>query len=144
MKPSRWALLALTLFLAGCGLSAQQQADLGVVQQSGVSPAIYDKMVHGDDLSLSDICALERAHVNEGVILRYVRDRGTVYVLSTNDVDRLQSAGASQSLTDYMLATTTTHATSYPAVSVVTYGPPAAYYGPSVTSYWGPAYSDPF
>ena len=40
--------------------------------------ATYDKMLHGDELSISDICALERAHVDEGVILRLsarARDR---------------------------------------------------------------------
>jgi hypothetical protein len=144
MKSNLWSLLVLSLLLTGCGLSQQQKVDLSVVQNSGVTSTIYDKMLHGDDLSVSDLCALERAHVDEGVILRYMRNRDTIYVLSSNDISRLEKAGTSQSVIDYMQQTTAAHAVSYPAVSVVTYGPPAAYYGPSVTSYWGTAYYDPF
>jgi hypothetical protein len=140
---------ALSLLLAGCGMSAQQKVDLSSVQTSGVSSATYDKMVHGDELSISDICALERAHVDEGVILRYMRDRGTVYILSSNDTSRLRSAGASQSLIDYMNHSEVASATSYPTTTIVTYAPygPIGYYGPSATSYWGPQYYgayDPF
>jgi len=140
--------LALTLFLAGCA-SGLNQADLASVQSSGVDSATYDKMVHGDDLSISDICALERAHVDEGVILRYLRDRGTVFVLSSHDITRLQNAGASQSVIDYMQNTEVAAARSYPTTTIITYAPygPIGYYGPSATSYWGPRYYgayDPF
>jgi hypothetical protein len=149
MKPNRWPLVVLTLFLAGCGLSEQQKVDLSSVQASGVPPATYDKMVHGDDLSLSDVCALERAHVDEGIILRYMRSRDSIYELSSNDLTRLKDAGVSQSLIDYMQQTAASHAASYPTVQVMTYAPygPIGYYGPSATSYWGPAYYgayDPF
>ncbi len=119
------------------------------VQNSGVSSATYDKMLHGDELSVYDVCALERAHVNEGVILRYLRERGTVYVLSSGDIARLQKAGASQSLIDYMERTAINSAVGYPSVQVYTYAPygPIGYYGPSASSYWGPQYYgayDPF
>jgi hypothetical protein len=149
MKSNAWALVVLSLFLAGCGLSGQEQADYTAVQSSGVSSATYDKMLHGDSLSISDVCALKRAGVNEGVILRYIRNRDTIYELSSNDTDRLQAAGVSQSLIDYMDQTAAAHAASYPTVQVVTYAPygPIGYYGPSATSYWGPAYYgayDPF
>jgi hypothetical protein len=149
MKLTHWPLLALCFLLAGCGLSSQQKADLTSVQSSGISPAIYDKMVHGDDLSISDVCELERAHVDEGVILRYIRNRDTIYVLSSRDTSRLKSAGASQSLVDYMDQTTAAHAAAYPTTTIVTYAPygPIGYYGPSASSFWGPQYYgayDPF
>jgi hypothetical protein len=149
MKSNRWPLLILSLLLAGCGLSAQQQADYSAVQSSGVSSATYDKMLHGDNLSVSDLCALRRANVNEGVILRYIRDHDTIYVLSDDDTARLQASGVSQSLIDYMNQTAAARAASYPTVQVVTYAPygPVGYYGPSATSYWGPRYYgayDPF
>jgi hypothetical protein len=149
MKSTRGFVLVLSLLLTGCGLSEQQKVDLSAVQNSGVTPAIYDKMVHGDDLSVSDVCTLERAHVNEGVILRYMRGRDSIYELSSNDVTRLQTAGASQSLLDYMQQTAAAHAASYPTVQVETYAPygPIGYYGPSASSYWGPQYYgayDPF
>ena len=149
MKSNRLSLLVLSLLLAGCSMSGQQKADLATVQSSGVSGATYDKMVHGDDLGIADICNLERAHVDEGVILRYLRDRGTDYVLSSHDISRLEAAGVSQSVIDYMQQTEVAAARSYPTTTIVTYAPhgPIGYYGPSATSYWGPRYYgayDPF
>lgn len=105
MKPRHLLFLLVPLLLTACGLSPQQKADYGRVEGSGVSSAVYDKMVHGDDLALSDIKALARAHVGSGVILRYLRDRGTVYYISSSDVTALQKAGVDQSVIDYMLQT---------------------------------------
>ena len=50
-------------------------------------------MVHGDDLSIHDVEALSRAHVNSGIVLRYIRDHGTVYYLSSADIKEMQAAG---------------------------------------------------
>jgi hypothetical protein len=105
MKPSRYLVFLLPLVLAGCDLSPQQKADYAAVQGSGVSPAIYDKMVHDDDLSIHDIESLSRAHVNSGVILRYLRDHDTVYFLNTADIKEMQAAGVDPSIVDYMLQT---------------------------------------
>jgi hypothetical protein len=105
MKPSLLALCAVTLLLTACGLSDQQKADYSRVQNSGVSPAIYDKMVNGDDLSIGDIEALSRAHVNSGIILRYLRDNDTVYYLAATDVTRMEKVGVDPSVVDYMLQT---------------------------------------
>ena len=108
------------LFLVACGPDAQQQADYNAVARSGVSPAVYDKMVHGDPLSLSDIVALSHARVNDGIILRYIRDQGTVYYLHGDDFRYLHDNGVSQSIVDYMAST----APNY-------WGPgPYPYYGP--------------
>jgi hypothetical protein len=105
MKALRYLVLLAPLFLAACAPSAQQQADYGAVEHSGVTPAIYDKMVHGDDLSIHDVEALSRAHVNSGIVLRYIRDHGTVYYLSSADIKEMQAAGVDASIVDYMLQT---------------------------------------
>ena len=105
MKLFRILVLLAPLLLTACGLSDQQKADYTAVQRSGVSSAIYDKMMHGDPLSLSDIKALARARVSDGVVLRYLRDQGTVYALNSSDVESLRKAGVSQSVIDYMLQT---------------------------------------
>lgn len=105
MKLSHLLVLVLPLLLTACGLSAQQQADYSSVQRSGVSPAIYDKMMHGDALSVSDVESLSRAKVSDAVTLRYMRDEATIYVLSSADVQELSKAGVSQSIVDYMLQT---------------------------------------
>jgi hypothetical protein len=133
MKLSRLVLLAVVpLVLAACGPTPQQQADYLAVQRSGVSSATYDKMVHGDPLSLADIESLSQAHVNDGVILRYIRDQGTVYTLNSGDVVRLHRAGVSQSVIDYMLGTARAY-WDYPPI----YDP---WYGP----WWGPWYGPGF
>ncbi len=98
-------LILATCALVGCGLSDQQKADYAAVARSGVSPAIYDKMVHGDPLSLNDIIALSQARVSDAIIIRYIRDQGTVYVLNGQDFDRLHQAGVSPSVIDDMART---------------------------------------
>ena len=133
MKFPRLFALLLPLFLAACGLSPQQKADYARVQSSGVSSAVYDKMIHGDDLSVYDIKALARAGVSDGVTLRYLRDRGTIYTLTSDEVASLRKAGVSQSIVDYMLQTPRQYG-AYPPVAVgIGYGP-----------YWGgPFWGDP-
>lgn len=95
----------LPLLLAACAPTAQQLADQRAVERSGVSPAIYDKMVHNDPLSLSDIVSLSQARVNDGVIIRYIRDHGSTYYLRPPDFDYLRKNGVSQSVIDFMAST---------------------------------------
>ena len=91
--------------LAACGLSDQQKADYAAVYRSGVNSAVYDKMVHGDPLSVGDVCALARAGVSDAVVIRYIRDQGTVYALNSSDFKRLHDAGVAPSVVDYMART---------------------------------------
>jgi hypothetical protein len=123
MKLRLLFLLAATALLSACGLSDQQKADYAAVQRAGVNPAIYDKMMHGDPLSIGDICSMSRAGVSDGIIIRYIRDQGTVYALNSQDFDRLHKAGVSPSVVDYMAHTG--YPPPYP------YGPYGPYpYGP--------------
>ena len=124
MKFSKLWFLLVPLALTACGLSDQQKADYSRVEQGGVSPAIYDKMVHGDDLSISDVVALSHARVNDGVIIRYMRDQNTSYYLTPPDFQYLQKNGVSQSVIDYMAQT----APGYGYGPGYPYGP--GYYGP--------------
>ena len=132
--PRLLLVLVVPLLFTACGLSPQQKADYARVQSSGVSSAVYDKMVHGDDLSLYDIKALTRAGVSDGVILRYLRDHGTVYYLNSGDVADLRRAGVSQSIVDYMLRTPGSGGPDvYPVIGIgLGYGP---YWG---DPFWGP------
>jgi hypothetical protein len=133
----RLLFLLLPLFLTACGLSDQQKADYASVQRSGVPAATYDKMLHGDPLSLSDVENLAQARVNEGVILRYMRDHGTIYVLNSRDIARLRKAGVSNSIIDYMLQTAQGYGAG-PYSYGYPYGP--GYYDP----FWGPWYGPGF
>jgi len=105
MKLRLLLLLAATALLSACGLSDQQKADYAAVERSGVSPAIYDKMVHGDPLSIGDVCAMSHAGVSDAIIIRYIRDQGTVYMLNSSDFERMHKAGVSPSVVDYMART---------------------------------------
>ena len=134
MKLLRLLVLLVPLFFTACGLSPQQKADYASVQSSGVSSAVYDKMMHGDALSLYDIKALSRANVSDAVILRYLRDQGTVYYLNSDDVAGLRKAGVSQSVIDYMLQTPG----QYGPYNGPYWGGP--YWGPSWGPYWGGPY----
>ena len=62
-------------------------------------------MLHEDDLSISDVVALSRAHVNDGIIIRYIREQDTTYILGRKDVQYMQNNGVSQSVIDYMVQT---------------------------------------
>ncbi|HEX4139055.1 MAG TPA: hypothetical protein VHY09_01825 [Candidatus Methylacidiphilales bacterium] len=126
--------MLVPLLLAACGLTDQQKADYAQVQRSGVNAAVYDKMVHGDDLSLWDIKALSHAGVSNDVVLRYLRNRKTVYYLTGEDIGGLKTAGVSSSIIDYMVQTPQMYATYYPAIGAgFGYFP---YYDP----FWGPPY----
>ncbi len=103
MKYRILLLLVSTLALAACGLSDQQKADYASVSRAGVSSAIYDKMVNGDPLSVGDIISLSNARVSDGVIVRYIRDHGTVYVLNGDQIDRMHKSGVSASVIDFMV-----------------------------------------
>lgn len=122
MKLRLLFLFAATALLSACGLSDQQKADYAAVQRSGVTPAIYDKMMHGDPLSIGDVCSLSRAGVSDGIITRYIRDQGTIYSLNSSDFDRLKHAGVSSSVIDFMAQTG--YPGGYP------YGPYGYPYGP--------------
>ena len=103
MRLNRIFLLALPLLVTACGPTAQERADDAAVMRAGVSAATYDKMVHDDQLSVTDIENLARAHVSEGVTIRYLRDHSSYYSLNSTDVAHLLKAGVSHSVIDYML-----------------------------------------
>src|ERR1700677_1200316 len=105
MRFFRLAELFIPLLLAACGLSPQQQADYAVVHNSEVNPAVYDKMVHGDDLDVADVKDLHLAGVGDDIILRYLRNQKTVYYLTKINVGVLKQAGVSDTVIEYMLQT---------------------------------------
>ena len=98
-------LFLATCALAGCGLSDQQKSDYAAVQRAGVSPAIYDKMINGEQLGIGDIIALSQARVSDGVIVRYIRDQDSTYYLNQYDIEQLHKSGVSPSVIDYMAQT---------------------------------------
>jgi hypothetical protein len=94
--------LSGVIVLSGCAVVSHERADEDAVAKSGVSPAIYQKIVHGATLSVEDIIGLKRAGVSDGIITRYIDDHTLVYRLSPADDARLRSAGISSEVITYM------------------------------------------
>jgi len=104
MKPLRIVPLVLAaLFLAGCGTVNQQ--DREVLRAHSVPPDVFDKMLYGDPLSLDDVTVLSQRAVPSGLIIHYMEEVDTVYVLAKSDVKHLRSDGVSESVIAYMLST---------------------------------------
>src|SRR5271155_5659701 len=102
MRLLRLGIVLVPLLLAACSDSGQQTACYPQVQRSGVNPVVYDKMLHGHDLNLSDVASLSRAGVSNNVTLQYLRHRRTVYHLTPEDVGSLRQAGVSCEVVDFM------------------------------------------
>jgi len=132
MKYFRLLVLILPLLLTACGLSEQQKADYAAVQRAGVNSATYNKMLQGMDLSLYDVKALAKAGVNSGIVLRYMQNQGTIYVLNAGDIQGLLNAGVSRSVVDYMISTPRLY-----QAPPVTVGVGVGYWG---GPYWGGGY----
>jgi hypothetical protein len=75
------------------------------IENSGVTPILKKKMLDGEVLTVADIEDLGRYKVGEGTILKYLQSTGAIYILNSDDVTRLQQAGVSKAVIDYMLAT---------------------------------------
>ena len=134
MRIFRVAAALVSLVLAACGLTPQEQADYEQVHASGVNASTYHKMLNGDDLTLYDIKALSHAGVSDAITLRYLRHQRTVYYLAPGDIAGLQEAGVSRGVIEFMLQTPHEYISYYPASgSGVGYFP---YYDP----FWGPPY----
>jgi hypothetical protein len=130
VKLFRLAILLAPLLLAACASGPQQRADDASVQASGVSPAVYDGLVQREDLSLSDIKALARARVGDGIVLRYLKERRTVYHLGGSQVAGLRRAGVSPSVIDYLVHTPATYAADSYNYGPYTQNPFYPFFGP--------------
>jgi hypothetical protein len=94
--------MVAAMTLAGCGTSGQQKADYASVHRAGVPAPLYDKMVRGNSLTIADAITLSKAGVDDAIIVRYIRDQGTVYRLTRRDFAWLRQGGVSQSVIDFM------------------------------------------
>jgi hypothetical protein len=102
MKARKFIVLIGALILTGCDVVSPQHADQEAVGRSGVSPVVYDKMVHGAPLTVDDVIALTHAGVSDAIITRYVHDHTLIYHLSKSDSERLRRGGVSPTVITYM------------------------------------------
>src|SRR5687767_4079361 len=86
-------------------LAPENQEARQEVENSNLSPVLKKKLLDGEVLTLADIEDLGRSKISEATILRHLRGTRAVYVLRTDDINRLQEAGLSKGVIDYMLST---------------------------------------
>ena len=114
------AVLAL-VFLAGC--AAINRAEQKTLVQHNVSPAVSDRMVQGEALTLSDIIELSRKDVPPSLVVHYLYSTRAVYVLDKQALARLNQGKVSKEVIDYLLET--------PSLFAPRYYPGPYYYSPA-------------
>jgi len=69
------------------------------------SPRTVDRMDRGEPLTINDVIKLSQADVNDETIIKYIRDTGSSYNLSQSQIRRLQDAGVSKRVVNFMIDT---------------------------------------
>lgn len=75
--------------------------DRKVMERS--SPRTLDRMDRGEPLTLSDVIKLSQNGVHDDSIIQYMQSTKSSYHLSQTQVRRLQDAGVSQRVIDFMI-----------------------------------------
>ena len=84
--------------LVGAALDEQ---DRKVMQKT--SPRTVDRMDRGEPLTVNDVIKLSQGGVSDDTIINYMQQTGTSYNLSQAQIRRLQDAGVSQRVVNYMI-----------------------------------------
>jgi outer membrane lipoprotein SlyB len=84
--------------LVGASLDEQ---DRKVMQKT--SPRTVDRMDRREPLTVNDVIKLSQGGVSDESIIRYLQQTGSTYNLSQAQIRRLQDAGVSQRVVNYMV-----------------------------------------
>jgi hypothetical protein len=109
------------LALGAC--SSLDHTERNMLQQHGVGGPLYEKMMHGEPLTLADIIELSQRGLPPRFIVDYAHDTHFVYHLKPEDLRDLRGAGVPREVIDYLQATPGMYA---PRIGPYPYGP----YGP--------------
>ena len=91
---------AITGGLVGAALDAQ---DRKVMERS--SPRTVERIDRNEPLTISDVIKMSQSGVSDETILGCMRDSNSSYTLSQPQIRRLQDAGVSQRVVNYMVDT---------------------------------------
>jgi uncharacterized protein YcfJ len=83
--------------------AALDEQDRKVMQQS--SPRTVDRMDRGEPLTINDIIKLSQGGVTDDTMIHYIHDKKSTYNLTQAQIRRLQDAGVSQRVINYMIET---------------------------------------
>lgn len=79
---------------------ALDEQDRKVVEQS--SPRTVDRIDRDDPLTINDVIKLSQSGVSDDTIIEYIHEQKTTYTLTRPQIRRLQEAGVSQRVIQYM------------------------------------------
>lgn len=89
---------AVTGGLVGAYLDSKDQQRL-----ESKDPATVKRIDKGEKLSVNDVIAMHHAKISDDKIIKILRDTNSRFKLTTRDIDKLQKAGVSNSVINYML-----------------------------------------
>lgn len=85
--------------IIGAALDAQ---DRKVMEKA--SPRTVTRMDRGEPLTINDVIKLSQNNVDADTIVEYMQERKTNYALSQAQIRRMQEAGVSEKVINYMAA----------------------------------------
>lgn len=98
--------------LIGAGVGAATGAAIGAALDSSdrdhiqkESPSTMHKIDRNEQLSINDIKKMSEAGISDDKIIGTIHSTGSVFYLSSHDIDSLKKAGVSQRVIDYMIQT---------------------------------------
>lgn len=98
--------------LIGAGVGAASGALVGAALDSSDrekvqknAPQTSKKIDQGEQLSIDDIKKMSEAGIADDKIIGTIQSTGSVYHLSSDDVEDLKNSGVSQRVIDYMMQT---------------------------------------
>lgn len=99
----RGALIGSAAGILAGGLigAALDEQDRRVMERS--SPRTVDRMDRGEPLTINDVIKLSLGGVSDDTMMGYMRETGSSYSLSQAQIRRLQDAGVSQRVINYMI-----------------------------------------
>jgi hypothetical protein len=98
--------------LIGAGVGAVSGAAIGSALDSNdqekvkkSSPRTAKKIDNGEQLSVDDVKKMSQAGITDDKIIGTIQSTGSVYHLSTSDVQDLKNSGVSKRVIDFMMQT---------------------------------------
>lgn len=83
--------------------AALDEEDRKILQKN--SPRTLSRMDRGEPITVDDVIQLHQGGISDDTILRYIQETRTSYTLNQKQIRRLQQAGVSQRVIQYMIET---------------------------------------
>ena len=127
LRPLLASVVLATCF-TGCATFTPQE--MSQIRQHGVSPVVVGKMEQGHVLSPRDVIELTHRGVPDNFIIRQIEDAGVDYVLTRNDIRRLEAARVSRPVMDALFDASRDFASRYSPDRFHIYAADPYYYSP--------------